>query len=248
MGAATSVSGAGNTQSHIICRPEMADSQRHKIARDLRDITNWPELHFDDQGVLSIGASQLHEASPMSSWSAAQKLLLKAATEARLIVLEDASHRDDVVFSRVVDGLWRQHEEAKHRLPVSIILIDFADFSHVTGDRAALRAFNIGWAVLHEMAHVIHGAPDTAISNEVGECEALINVMRRECGLAERAEYFFAFYPGQERSEFKTRLVRLAFVSQIGAKKAIRHWLMWDARVVGGLDNHRNAVTGYKPH
>ncbi|MBC7911767.1 MAG: hypothetical protein H7Y30_14775, partial [Pyrinomonadaceae bacterium] len=128
--------------------------------------------------------------------------------------------------------------DAAAKPPVFLILIDFADFSHVIGDEAALAAFNEGWAALHEIAHVVHDSADSQKDvEEVGECESLINVMRRECGLAVRAEYFFDFLPGQERGEFTTRFVRLAFDVQspeTNTKK--RYWIVWDANVVGGLE------------
>jgi hypothetical protein len=59
--------------------------------------------------------------------------------------------------------------------------------------------------------------------------------MRRECGLAERAEYFCTPLPGTWHGEFKTRFVRLAFEwrAEVSIK---RYWLVWDASLVGGLD------------
>jgi hypothetical protein len=58
--------------------------------------------------------------------------------------------------------------------------------------------------------------------------------MRRECGLAERADYFYAPMPDAWRGDFKTRYVRLAFDDAGGGKRR-RYWLFWDAETVGGL-------------
>jgi len=166
---------------------------------------------------------------------AARELLAAAAEGRALMLLEDASHRADVVFARVNPGRWTK--DGAQKPPVYVILIDFADFQHVIGDEAARAAFNEGWAVLHEIAHVVHDSADAEEgANEPGACETLINRMRRECGLAERAEYFFDLFPGQERTAFTTRLVRLAFDLQTPQLKKKRYWLMWDANLVGGIE------------
>ncbi len=217
--------------SNIVCRPELSLSRRAELAEKLRAITGWADLSFDVEGALRPGG----ESEAAGGSKSARELLNAAANGRDLMVLEDASNRADVVFARVVAAKWTK--DAARKPPVYLILIDFADFSHIIGDEAALAAFNAGWAVLHEIGHVVHDAVDTEEEHGVGECEAAINLMRRECGLAERAEYFFNFFPGQERTAFTTRYVRLAFdltSSETGKKK--RQWVMWDANLVGGLE------------
>ena len=151
-----------------------------------------------------------------------------------MMVLEDASNRADVVFCRVMEARWTKDPENKP--PVYLILIDFADFSRVTGDRTALAAFNAGWGVLHEIDHVVHDSSDASRAGEAGECEDAINRMRRECGLAERADYHFSFIPGTNEGSLTMKLVRLAFQQrQPHTNKMKRYWLIWDANLVGGL-------------
>jgi hypothetical protein len=58
--------------------------------------------------------------------------------------------------------------------------------------------------------------------------------MRRECGLAERAEYFYTPVPGADRGDFKTRYVRLAFTHARADNKRRQYWLYWDASLTGG--------------
>src|ERR687897_618706 len=72
-----------------------------------------------------------------------------------------------------------------------VVQIDFDDFTHVRDDRAALAAFNAGWGLLHEVEHAVRDSADPEGPGAAGECEEAINRMRRECGLAERAEYFY---------------------------------------------------------
>ena len=219
--------------SNIISRPELRSIRRDELTRRLREITGWQNLHFDAEGALRFGQF-ISGGSP-----AARELLAAGAAGPHLIVLEDASNREDVAFCRVVEGRWTSGGEAKPQ--VQIILIDFADFAHVRGDKAALLAFNSGWGVLHEIAHVVHDADDAERGGEVGECEKLINSMRRECGMAERAEYFYTPLPGLETSDFKTRFVRLAFEERRSAtgRRKQRYWLIWDMRVVGGVETVR---------
>ena len=216
-------------QSNVVSRPEMPTHRRAEVADKLREITGWDNLRFDDAGFLHPGATTTGGGSP-----SARALLGAAVNGAPLLVLEDASHRDDVVFCRVVPGRWT--DNAAEKPPVHLLLIDFADFSHVRGDPMALSAFNVGWGVLHEMAHVVYDAADAAREDEAGECEELLNRMRRECGKAERAEYYFRLFPGAAASEFKTRYVRLAFKhSSTFDRSPKRYWLIWDATLVGGL-------------
>ncbi|MCA1615561.1 MAG: hypothetical protein LC800_15965 [Acidobacteria bacterium] len=103
------------------------------------------------------------------------------------------------------------------------------------GDKAARAAFDVGWGVLHEIDHVVNNTADSTGVGAVGECEDSINRMRRERGLAERAEYLFTYLPGSEDSDFKTRYVRLAFERRGEKDKRKRHWLYWEAALVGGL-------------
>lgn len=220
---------ATEATQNILSRPELGAARRQELADKLRAITGWPGLHFDREGVLRYGAEPAVGGS-----ETARALLTAAARGKNLIVLEDASGRADVVFCRVAEGRWRRG--ANSRPPVFIVQIDFADFARVMGDRAALEAFDVGWGVLHEIDHVVNDTTDSAGVGAAGECEDSINRMRRERGLAERAEYLFTYLPGTEGGEFKTRYVRLAFERRGAGDKRKRHWLYWDAALVGGLN------------
>ncbi|MBA3766423.1 MAG: hypothetical protein H0W99_05435 [Acidobacteria bacterium] len=203
----------------------------------MRAITGWPDLGFDQDGALRLGRTETSGGS-----QTARNLLSKAVAGGNVIVIEDASNRADVAFGRVVEGRWTRTDDAvKRKPPVYIILIDFADFTHVMGDRAALVAFNVGWGLLHEIDHVVHDSVDPVREGGLGECEDLINRMRRECGLAERAEYHFTFVPGSNGSAYMTKLVRLAFEQRTPEMKK-RYWVVWDANLVGGLDEHNQVA------
>ena len=211
-----------------MCRAELAAERRQALSEQLRAITGWRGLHFDAEGILRFG-----EVPPEGGSHAARALLTSAQTGKKLIVIEDASGRADVVFARVVEGRWK--EDAAGKPPAFVVQLDFTDFSHVMGDREARAAFNAGWGVMHEVDHVVHDSIDPGGLGMLGECEDAVNLMRRECGLAERGEYFYTFLPGADRGTFKTRFVRLPFDRPGENDKRRRYWLYWDAALTGGI-------------
>lgn len=223
---------AKTTRTSIVVNLELSTAKREVLTEKLSAITGWNNLKFDDNGFL-----RLEDSAPLSGSATAREFLTKASVDEHLMVIEDASNRKDVVFCQVTKGRWI-NDYAKNE-DVYVIRIDFADFDRVIGDKKVLASFNEGWGLLHEISHVVNDSADALHKDELGECEAFINVMRRECGLAERAQYFHSFYPGNAISEFSTRLVRLAFDLQ-KAKKKKRYWLVWDANLVGGLDKLQN--------
>ena len=213
----------------IICRQELSTGRRELLAIKLRAITGLA-VGFDANGALGLMDSAVRGGS-----QTARDLLRKALNGTRVLILEDATDRQDVVFSQVIPArLKHQSSEAPETF---VVLIDFGDFERLLGDEAALRAFDVGWAFLHEVDHVINDLSDSTTATETGQCEAHVNVMRRELDLPIRTDYFYAFFPDSERSEFRTRYVRLAFDQKDAtSKKRHRYWVMWDATVVGGLN------------
>ena len=120
---------------------------------------------------------------------------------------------------------------------VNIVLIDFDDFRQVSGDKQARAAFDVGWAVLHEIDHVVSDSRDPDHDTSLGDCETHINQMRRELGLPTRNSYFFSFLPVKNDANLVSRFVRLRFdhVNNSSTKRK-RYWLIWDAAIVGGLN------------
>jgi len=216
-----------------VCRDELSIEHRNDLAGKLQKITGWRDLTFDRNGALQVGGKDVVGGS-----SAARTLVANAIGGPNAIVLEDASKRSDVVFSKVVPGRWK-HQTSENP-PAYVILIDFADFEHVMGDDRARSAFDVGWAVLHELDHVVNDSGDPTSNSETGECEAHINQMRRECSLPERSEYFYTPLPLTKDTCFITKFVRLAFVEEDPiVNKKRRYWLLWDANLVGGLDEQK---------
>jgi hypothetical protein len=225
---------AETTRSNLVCREDIPDANRAELAFKLRKITGLVDLSFDSNGALRLGNRVEARGS-----SRARALLTKAVAGPNAIIVEDASRRSDVVFARVISARWKR--EADQDAPVFVVLVDFADFDCLIGDEPALKAFDVGWALLHELDHVIEESEDSVSKNGVGECEDHINQMRRECNLPLRADYFHTLFP--VANEFTTKIVRLSFVQQTeGSRKQKRYWVAWDASVVGGLVDRRVAA------
>lgn len=221
------LSGSRRIAGAVICRTELDRNHREELAAKLRKISGWPDLRFDGAGILRQGQRDFVGGS-----KSARELLTKVMLGTNAIVLEDASRSSEVVFMRVIPGEWK----TTNGPPAFVIQIDFADFDQVIGDQAALAAFDLGWALLHELDHIANDSQDPNSFGETGECESRINQMRVECNLPQRVDYFYTFSPLTQNSTFATRLVRLAFEElRPGSVKKRRYWIVWDASVVGGL-------------
>ena len=211
----------GTSSDKVVVRQTVSKANREELARRLRVITGWSELDFDSDGALKIG-----NANPQGGSRSARHLLHRSISGKRVILFEDASSRKDVVFCRVLSGKLDHAPNTE----VHVVLIDFADFGQVIGDKQARAAFDVGWAVLHEMDHVVEDSQDPK-NDAPGDCEGHINRMRRELGLPIRNSYFFSFLPLRNDGNLISRFVRLGFEQENGK----RYWLLWDAAVVGGL-------------
>jgi hypothetical protein len=218
-----------SSSGRVVVREDVSATQRQELAQSLRIITGWSSLHFDHNGVLQLGDDPTVNGS-----KTARSLLARAVEGDNVIVIEDASARLDVAFCRVVEARWLTNTGA--RLPAFVVLIDFADFHEVVGDKEARAAFNIGWGVLHELDHVVSDSKDADEQGLVGECEAHINTMRQEIGLPVRADYFYVESTLKADPNFNRKLVRLSFEQyDLNKLRNRRYWIVWDAKVVGGL-------------
>jgi hypothetical protein len=222
--------------NRVVIREDLSPAHREQLATKLQRITGFPDLSFDADGILGVGSIKSVGGSQK-----ARELVANAISGRNVVVIEDASNNSDVAFCRVIPGIWKKN--AAGSPPAFVIQIDFADFDQLVGDERALEAFNVGWALLHELDHVVNDSEDAMSLGETGECEADINQMRQECNLPERADYFYTLLPSTENSGFVTRFVRLAFEQQQPqAKNKKRYWVIWDASVVGGLERNQIAA------
>jgi hypothetical protein len=229
-----SVCASGVTETKVFIRENIQPIHRELLESKLREITGWQDLNFDPNGFLQLRSKETSKGS-----AGARKLLGQANSGANLIVLEDASSRTDVVFCRVVQARWLQSDPTAPS--VFIVLLDFADFEKVMGDKQARAAFDVGWAFLHEVDHVVRDSHDPIDDSIAGDCEDNINEMRREVGLPRRVQYFFSSVPYNTDSRHVSRFVRMRFEQFQKPNKVKRYWLIWDAALVGGLPDSQIA-------
>jgi hypothetical protein len=131
---------SGGVFARLDGREGISVERRQHLERKLRQISGLPDLHFEHDGVLS-----LKTASTSSGSKSARALLEKAVQGDSLIFIEDTSRRPDVIFARVSTS-----RKAPHRSQIYRVQIDFVDFEFLMGDRPALKAFDVGCALLHE--------------------------------------------------------------------------------------------------
>jgi hypothetical protein len=213
------------TSDKLVLSDSVSRLHREELLRRLRAITGWTNLTFSQERTLQM--NDTHTGGSQS----ARDLLSRAASGTRTIVFEDASSRKDVVFCRVILG--KPDPDSSTARVVNVIQIDFTDFRHVTGDKEARAAFDVGWAVLHEIDHAVAGSRDPKEDDVAGDCEGHINKMRRELGLPIRNRYFYTLLPVKNDSNLISRFVRLSFEENGPAAKKRRYWLIWDAAIVG---------------
>jgi hypothetical protein len=174
-------SATAKSVGQIVVRDNVPHEHRNQVIDKLRKITGWTSLRFTTDGALSIAGSDTVAGS-----KSARNLLSKAISGSDVIVLEDASSRADVAFCRVVPGRWLHGNSTK--AAAFVVLIDFTDFEEIVGDEQARAAFDVGWALLHEIDHVVTNSEDAEDNDtKLGNCEDHINRMREELNLPQRA-------------------------------------------------------------
>ncbi|NOT60838.1 MAG: hypothetical protein HOP19_11515 [Acidobacteria bacterium] len=207
--------------------------QLNLIAQSLRAHTGWQSLYFDEDGFLICPDPQAFSGGS----AAARKLLGAALTDEAAYELESHHRSGEVKFGRISAGT--EHVDHKTSLKISIrhVQIDFTDFRQLHGEPLALRAFDPGIAVLHELAHGVWRLPDArSAADEPGECERYINQIRRELHLPERQHYSAGARSRANRAQLVAELRFIRFREKHGQLRREHFFLRWDAELVGALD------------
>jgi len=130
------------------------------------------------------------ELAAVGGSAIARELLVKAIDNSDSFAVESANHSEQVAFAEIEstltysDGINPRHNEW-------VIRIDFADFAQLRGDANAIKAFNPGMNMMHELTHAILKLPDPEGPDDpLGQCERFLNLMRAELGLPLRQYYF----------------------------------------------------------
>jgi hypothetical protein len=127
------------------------------------------------------------------------------------------------------------------KIDVFPLEIDFSDLLKLRGDPLALAAFDLGFVILHELGHAALGLRDAAGDPQgLGECEELINRIRRELNLPERQTYVAQIYssPAFPPTQGSNKLAELVFaraVEKKGRMQIEKFNLRWEASKVGPI-------------
>lgn len=162
------------------------EQQLQQLQHTLRHKSGFVELSFDKQGTLTLGNRQ-----HIQGGSATVRELLMAAVESlNLYELESHKAAPDIAFARILESEDQLLNERGQRRSIFQVRLDFADFNLVEGPPAAKASFEIGIALLHELVHgVLKLSDPEGRINQIGDCDAHVNQMRRELGLPERLYY-----------------------------------------------------------
>lgn len=212
---AHSIAGHGATEEH-----RLAKEKQRQLLQALARITGDPQLRFDANGRLLLGA----EASRMGS-STANRILRQAAQAKAFFVLEDHSDSTGVHFGQIDEGLVYENDQSKARFTIWRVRLDFADFERMEASPEVRASFDIGFTLLHELLHGL-GLKDTENIGELGGCEKVVNRMREELGLLQRERYHgepLRIAPG-------LLAIRLRFKSDAPAPRRQSHYLFFLVR------------------
>ncbi len=215
---------------------QLSIKQLQQVLQSLRDKTGWQELFFDDESFLVCPEPALFNGGS----AAARRLLWAALDSAAAYDLEAHRNARAVTFARLAPAVDFESRRTGAKISAYPLQIDFADFQQLRGDGLALKAFDIGLVVLHELGHAVWHLRDAAYAeDEPGECETYINLIRRELQLPERQNYVARVRPGTLNLLAGTRLIaELLFARTFekpGGLKQDRYLLQWEAETVGTI-------------
>ncbi len=215
------------------------ERQLQRLQESLRQKSGFVELGFDRQGALTLGNRQ-----NIAGGSATARALLQAAVDSpNLYELESHERSLEIAFARLVGIANRQTDPTSVRTTIHLLQLDFADFNHLDCARRAKASFDIGIALLHELAHGVLKLQDPpGDTDQIGDCDAHINQIRRELQLPERLYY----HPGISVTRISGAkgivCARLVFVERVAAnsKPSAEYSLTWLPSQVA--PNARNIV------
>ena len=195
--------------------------QLRMLQQTLRQKTGFTELSFDAQGGLTLGDRE----RVVGGLATARALVLAALQSENLYELE--SHKDSpaVAFAQINEVADEVNGKTGKRMTIFQVQLDFADFDRLGGPHEAKASFEIGIALLHELVHGVLKLPDPQGGrlDEIGECDAHVNQMRRQLHLPERLFY----HPNINVAQIKTGRVVCASLEFADSHKQYR--LSWRA-------------------
>ena len=213
------------------------ERQLQTLQESLRHKTGLVELGFDEQGVLTLGNRQ-----HIAGGSATARALLIAAVDSRnLYELESHERSPEIAFARLVESENRKRSGTDQRTTIYCVQLDSADFNHLQGAGKAKASFDIGIVLLHELVHGVLQLQDpNGAMDQIGECDAHVNQIRRELQLPERLYYHPSLSVIRSSDGRRIVFAKLEFVERpaSNALPSAKYWLTWSATLVS--PNARN--------
>jgi len=154
----------------------------------IRELSSLSGLHLevDVDGTIHYDP----ELPPVGGSAIARELLVKAIDSSDSFSVESANNSNRIAFAQI-ESTTTYKNGTDPAQTGWVIRIDFADFAQLRGDAAAIKAFNPGMNLMHELTHAILRLPDPEGSKDpIGQCERYLNLMRAELGLPLRQYYF----------------------------------------------------------
>jgi hypothetical protein len=216
------------------------------VAASLRAKTGFVELRFDEDGFLTLG----DRARVAGGSAAARDLVVAAVDGVRAFVLEDHHSSPQVSFAKLAAAVVYQNMRTGQRMETRSLLLDFDDFKSLQGEKDVLAAFDVGFVVLHELAHGALNLSDAARpEDEPGDCETYINRVRRDLDLPERLRYTARHNVVSVGPELRERRAELFFARTVrkdGKSKVEYRYLSWRLAAVGESQPPRVADAAQK--
>ncbi|HEX2490550.1 MAG TPA: hypothetical protein VHR27_14170 [Blastocatellia bacterium] len=216
---------------------KLNEKQLDAVLTSLRDKAGFLEMRFDENGFLTLG-----DVTKFLGGSSVARALITAAVKMPTAVdLESHAHSSHVAFARLAKPIAYLQYSSGTKIDVFPLEIDFSDLLKLRGDPLALAAFDLGFVILHELGHAALGLRDAAGDPQgLGECEELINRIRRELNLPERQTYVAQIYssPAFPPTQGSNKLAELVFaraVEKKGRMQIEKFNLRWEASKVGPI-------------
>jgi hypothetical protein len=220
----------------------LSASQLQKALESLRHKTGFLEMRFDESGLLTLG-----DRTRFVGGSATARELLIATVDGRVAIeLEAHDNSPYIAFAHITAGTVYTNFQTGARIEARQVQLDFSDFAELRGEPEVIAAFDLGFAVLHELVHGVCGLRDAVgETTELGACDGLINRMRRELNLPERQGYSARTQAVLSSPVGATKRAELVFARErmeSGRARTERFYLRWDAkRVASSAKSRRDA-------
>lgn len=163
----------------------LTKKQIQSLLEGLHVWSGFTEMSFDEDGFLKLG-----DRAQITGGSATARALLIAAIDGKdSFALENHDRSSAISFAQIEPVIdYIKSDGTKH--VVWELRLDFHDFTHLRGESKVITAFNPAANMMHELVHGVLNLRDPLDStDQLGDCERHINLMRDELGLPLRKTY-----------------------------------------------------------